>query len=61
MYTSAVPKELFPFRHYAISTFGSDSSTWMIAHQGAIASAAWPLANLAIYVPFVVAQNLHRL
>lgn len=58
-YSPARPDEILQIRHYAISTFGRESATWMAVQlSGGPSSAAWPLANLALYVPFFVAETV---
>src|SRR5262245_63973904 len=59
MYTPASPVETRTYRQYTIGNFASSSAAyWMLINNGSIASAAWPLANLAIYVPFYVRETL---
>src|SRR5262245_50161860 len=56
-YTPSVPVESRTHRHYAISTFGYDAATEYIATT-VVSSQAWPLANLALYVPFQINETL---
>lgn len=53
-YTPAHPRELLNARHYTIGTWTMESVAWPGSHLATIASTAWPLANLALYVPFYV-------
>lgn len=60
MYTPAVPAEFLAYRQYSIGTFTVDSAsgTFCLGCASTAASAAWPLANVAIYVPFWVNETL---
>lgn len=47
-YAPAVPVESATYRHYAVSTINLIGAA---VRPAALASVAWPLANLALYVP----------
>lgn len=55
-YTPARPVEALTYRHYAISTMTEHQVRSMTV--SAVASAAWPLANLAIYVPLYINETV---
>lgn len=56
-YTPARPRELLNYRHRVVSTWGMESASWPAVQLTTLASTAWPLANLAIYVPLFVNET----
>lgn len=50
MYHPVVPQEVRPHRHYAINTYYHGRCY----NGNTVASTAWPLANLALYVPLYI-------
>jgi len=60
MYTPAAPRETRTYRHFTISTIGLESATQGISIQAgsAVSSLAWPLANLALYVPIYINETV---
>ena len=59
-YTSAAPAEGLTYQQFAIGTFTAESAAWDYIRDVAsgVSTMAWPLANLAIYVPFYVNETL---
>lgn len=58
MYTPAVPVESRTYHHYTITTVGLDASNFRFSSTGTVSSVAWPLANLALYIPFYVNETV---
>src|SRR5262245_4998245 len=52
-YIPAIPVETLTWRQYAVTTLSSTSAAYRLGLQTGttVASQAWPLANLAMFVP----------
>ena len=57
MYTKAAPVESRTFRHFTVATTGTRESVMRGVNGATPASVAWPLANLAIYVPIIINET----
>lgn len=57
-YTPARPVESRTYRHFSISTLGHESTSLAFASATNVVSTAWPLANLAIYMPIYINETV---
>ncbi len=54
MYSPAHPVETRTYRHYSLGTTDFMAASWELSAGGNIAATAWPLANLALYIPVYI-------